>query len=48
MRLFKFFWTTHKWTGIVLATVFLLVSVTGFLLQGGRVRNLRFERSTGR
>lgn len=32
MRFFKFFWTTHKWTGIVLATVFLLISVTGFLL----------------
>ena len=32
MRYFKFFWTTHKWTGIVLAVVFLNISVTGFLL----------------
>ncbi len=32
MRLFKFFWTTHKWTGIILAFVFLYMSTTGFLL----------------
>ncbi len=32
MRLYKFFWDTHKWTGIVLALVFLNVAVTGFFL----------------
>ena len=32
MRLFRFFWTAHKWTGVVLAAVFLNVAATGFLL----------------
>ena len=32
MKTFKFFWTTHKWTGIVLAAVFSVTAVTGFLL----------------
>ncbi len=32
MKTFKFFWTTHKWTGIVLAAVFAVTAVTGFLL----------------
>jgi uncharacterized iron-regulated membrane protein len=32
MKTFKFFWTTHKWTGIILAIVFATISATGFLL----------------
>lgn len=32
MKSFKFFWTAHKWTGIVLAIVFASTAVTGFLL----------------
>lgn len=32
MRYFKFFWDTHKWTGIISAVFFLIISVTGFLL----------------
>ena len=32
MSLFKFLWSTHKWTGIVLAVVLLNLSVTGFFL----------------
>ncbi|MHC4514678.1 MAG: PepSY domain-containing protein [Planctomycetota bacterium] len=32
MKLFKFLWTTHKWTGIILGIVFLQFAVTGFLL----------------
>ena len=32
MNTFRFFWTTHKWTGITLALVFALTAVTGFLL----------------
>jgi len=32
MKLFKFLWTTHKWTGIILGLVFLQFAVTGFLL----------------
>lgn len=32
MNTFRFFWDTHKWTGITLAAVFLLTAVTGFLL----------------
>lgn len=32
MKTFKFFWTTHKWTGITLAAVFACTAVTGFLL----------------
>lgn len=32
MRLFRFFWTAHKWTGVALAIVFLNVAATGFLL----------------
>lgn len=34
MKAFKFFWTTHKWTGIILGVVFVNLAVTGyFLLQ---------------
>ncbi|MGI9012812.1 MAG: PepSY domain-containing protein [Phycisphaerales bacterium] len=29
---FKFFWTTHKWVGIIIALVVLNTSATGFLL----------------
>jgi uncharacterized iron-regulated membrane protein len=32
MRIYKFFWDTHKWTGIILATLFLNLSWTGVLL----------------
>lgn len=32
MKSFKFFWTAHKWTGIILAAVFTVTAVTGFLL----------------
>lgn len=32
MKAYKFFWDTHKWTGIVLAVVLLNVAATGFLL----------------
>ncbi|MBG85035.1 MAG: hypothetical protein CMJ40_10895 [Phycisphaerae bacterium] len=32
MSSFKFFWTTHKWTGIVIAILLVMSSVTGFLL----------------
>ena len=32
MKSFKFFWTAHKWTGIILAAVFSVTAVTGFLL----------------
>jgi len=32
MNVFRFFWTAHKWTGIVLAGVLVLTAVTGFLL----------------
>ena len=32
MRPYKFFWDTHKWTGIVLSLPFVLISVTGGLL----------------
>lgn len=31
-RRFKFFWSTHKWTGIVLALVLVMIATTGFLL----------------
>ena len=30
--MFKFFWTTHKWTGIVLSIAFTCTAVTGFML----------------
>jgi uncharacterized iron-regulated membrane protein len=30
--MFKFFWDTHKWTGILLGLVILNIAVTGFLL----------------
>ena len=30
--MFKFFWTTHKWAGIILAVIFTCTSVTGFML----------------
>ena len=32
MKLFKFLWTAHRWTGIILGVVFLQFAVTGFLL----------------
>jgi uncharacterized iron-regulated membrane protein len=32
MRLFKFFWNTHKWTGIILSVVLANIAVSGFLL----------------
>lgn len=32
MRSFKFFWNTHKWTGILLSSVLATTAVTGFLL----------------
>lgn len=32
MKSFKFFWTTHKWTGIILAAIFAVLAVSGFLL----------------
>lgn len=32
MKTLKFFWTTHKWAGIILAIIFLNIAVTGVLL----------------
>ncbi|MCH2132937.1 MAG: PepSY domain-containing protein [Phycisphaerales bacterium] len=32
MGSFKFFWTTHKWTGIVIAVLLLMSATRGFLL----------------
>jgi len=32
MNLFRFFWTTHKWVGIGLAVLVVIISSTGFLL----------------
>ena len=32
MSSFKFFWTTHKWVGIIGAVIFLNIAVTGFIL----------------
>ena len=32
MRTYKFFWKTHKWTGIVLSVVFLNIAISGILL----------------
>lgn len=32
MKTFKFFWTTHKWVGIIAALLLCMISVTGFLL----------------
>lgn len=32
MSSFKLFWNLHKWTGIALAAVFAMISVTGFML----------------
>ncbi len=32
MKLFRFFWDTHRWTGITIGLVLLLVAGTGFLL----------------
>ena len=32
MKTFKFFWTTHKWVGIISAVIFLNIAATGFLL----------------
>lgn len=30
--MFKFFWTTHKWAGIILSIVFVSTAITGFML----------------
>jgi len=32
MNSFKFFWNTHKWVGIALSAVFVVIATTGFLL----------------
>ncbi len=32
VKTFKFFWTTHKWAGIIAAVIFVLIACTGFLL----------------
>ena len=32
MRFYRFFWNTHKWTGIILSIVFLNIAVSGLLL----------------
>lgn len=32
MKPFKFFWNTHKWTGIVLGLILVNLAVTGFFL----------------
>lgn len=32
MSSFKFFWTTHKWVGIIIAVILANIAVTGFLL----------------
>jgi len=32
MKTYKLFWTTHKWTGIILSIFFLSLSATGFML----------------
>ncbi len=32
MKLYKFFWDTHRWVGISLALVFATIAGTGFLL----------------
>ncbi|MCP4707064.1 MAG: PepSY domain-containing protein [Planctomycetes bacterium] len=32
MKLYKLFWDTHKWVGIILSIVFLNLAVTGLLL----------------
>ncbi|MEM7263866.1 MAG: PepSY-associated TM helix domain-containing protein [Planctomycetota bacterium] len=32
MKLYKFLWDTHKWTGVIASVVLALLSITGFLL----------------
>ena len=32
MKIYKFFWETHKWAGIILSVVFINMAVTGLLL----------------
>jgi uncharacterized iron-regulated membrane protein len=32
MKTFKFFWTTHKWTGVIFSIVFATIATSGFLL----------------
>jgi uncharacterized iron-regulated membrane protein len=32
MSAFNFFWTTHRWTGIVLSSILVVTAVSGFLL----------------
>ena len=32
MKAYRFFWDTHRWTGIILSLVFLNTAVTGTLL----------------
>lgn len=32
MKTYRFFWTTHKWTGIALSVFFVVTAATGFLL----------------
>ena len=32
MSSFKFFWTVHKWTGLIAAAFFACTATTGFLL----------------
>lgn len=32
IKTFKFFWTTHKWLGIILAVVLVNIATSGFLL----------------
>ena len=32
LKTFKFFWNTHKWTGITLALILMVMACTGFLL----------------
>ena len=32
IKSFKFFWTAHKWTGIISALLFVIIACTGFML----------------
>ncbi len=32
MKVYKFFWDTHKWTGLFAGLILLMIAVTGFLL----------------
>lgn len=51
MNLFRFFWTTHKWVGIVLALIVVLIASTGFLLllkrQSAWIQPPTFEGAAG-